>query len=105
MTDSVDPIRLARAARQLGLRDLRICLDSELVVRQLSGAYRVRNAVLAEKHAALRTLLSTFDRVSVEHVPRKENRRADEMANRVLDDVLKTPPAGAGKRKDAESPE
>lgn len=66
-----------------GAVDLR--MDSELVIRQLQGRYRVRNARLIPHYQRLVTLLGRFDPVTFEHVPRARNKRADELANLALD--------------------
>jgi len=75
---------LEEAAR-LGCRTLRIFLDSQLIVRQLQGSYRVKNANLKPLYGRVRELLEGFDRWRIGHVPRAENRRADELANRGID--------------------
>jgi ribonuclease HI len=72
-------------ALALGVRDLEISLDSELVVRQLTGAYRVRHPGLKPWFERARLLLARFEHWSVRHVPRAANSRADELANRALD--------------------
>lgn len=73
-----------------GTRGTVACVtDSELVVRQMVGAYRVRNARLAELHRRARELAATFERVTFEHRPRLAGRlgRADELVNRALDEA------------------
>ena len=60
-------------------------LDSELVVRQFEGRYRVRNHRLVVLYRRLRELASRLEAVAVCHVPREENRRADALANAALD--------------------
>jgi ribonuclease HI len=75
-----------KAALARGIDEIAIRLDSELVVRQLSGAYRVKHAGLIPLHAQAKALLRKFGRVDVRHVPRKENKAADAVVNRVLDD-------------------
>lgn len=69
-------------------------LDSELVVRQLQGRYRVKEPRLQSLHARVTMLLNAVPRHSFRHVPRKENARADELANEALD-AQEGPPAGA----------
>jgi ribonuclease HI len=59
--------------------------DSELMVRQLAGAYRVKDAKLQALYVKTRGLLNAMPGSSVEHVPRERNRDADALANRVLD--------------------
>ncbi len=73
------------SARSLGVRRLEVRLDSELVVRQMNGVYRVKSAALQTMHARARELTSGFESVTYRHVPRAENQRADELANRALD--------------------
>ena len=74
-----------QAALDRGIRRLAVRLDSELVVKQLSGEYRVKHANLQPLHRQARALLRAFDDVDVRHVPRKENAHADGLVNRVLD--------------------
>jgi ribonuclease HI/probable phosphoglycerate mutase len=63
--------------------DLR--MDSELIIRQLQGRYKVRNARLAPYYQRLTALLGRFGSVTIEHVPRALNKRADQLANLALD--------------------
>ncbi len=72
-------------ARRRGVTDLVVRLDSELLVRQLAGRYRVRNAALQPLAQRAIRLLSEFDRVRVEHVPRALNAHADRLANEAID--------------------
>jgi probable phosphoglycerate mutase len=64
---------------------LTIRSDSELLVRQMRGEYRVKDAKLQILHAAARRLLNGLPHVVFEHVPREENRAADALANRAMD--------------------
>jgi ribonuclease HI len=73
------------AAIELGVDDLSVRLDSELVVKQISGAYRVKNEGLIPLHAKAKVLLRKFAHVDVKHVPRKQNAAADALVNQVLD--------------------
>ncbi len=73
------------AALELGVDDLAVRLDSELVVKQISGAYRVKHAGLIPLHAKAKVLLRKFAHVDVQHVRRKENAAADALVNQVLD--------------------
>ncbi|MGH7684998.1 MAG: ribonuclease HI family protein [Vulcanimicrobiaceae bacterium] len=73
------------AALELGVDEIDVRLDSELVVRQLSGAYRVKQEHLIPLHAKAKTLLRRFPRSNVGHVPRKQNKEADALVNQVLD--------------------
>ena len=59
--------------------------DSQLLVRQLMGEYRVRSPVLRPLFARVRELLEEFPDVRIEHVPRRSNSHADRLANQALD--------------------
>jgi ribonuclease HI len=72
-------------ALELGCRHADVCLDSELVVRQINGEYRVKDAKIVPLHARARALLARFDDVRVVHVPREKNRAADDLVNAALD--------------------
>lgn len=65
---------------------LEVYLDSKLVVEQVSGRYKVRNADLQPLHQQAAQLLKGFARVTVSHVPRERNRGADALANRAIDE-------------------
>lgn len=73
------------AAAKRGIARLNVRLDSELVVRQLLGQYRVKHAALQPLHRRAKQLLRVFAEVDVRHVPRKQNALADRLVNRVLD--------------------
>ena len=72
-------------ARRHQVRELEIQLDSELVVRQLKREYKVKAAHLKPYHERALKELAGFERWSVRHVRREENRDADELANRGVD--------------------
>jgi ribonuclease HI len=76
-----------RAALELGVQELDVCLDSELVVRQLSGVYRVKHPNLIPLYTKVRALLRQFSRVEVKHVRRAENAAADALVNQALDEA------------------
>jgi ribonuclease HI len=80
-------IAALEAALGLGAREVELRMDSELVVRQLTGRYKVRNPRLIPLHKRILDLRSRFDRVAFVHVPRGENRVADKLANEALDNV------------------
>lgn len=67
-------------------KNIRIFLDSELLVKQINGIYRVRNSRLKELMKDVRKQLSMFDGYTVEHVPRSRNKVADKLANEAIDD-------------------
>ncbi len=72
-------------ARRLGAAELTVKLDSELIVRQLQGRYRVKAPGLKPLHARAKRLLQPFASVTILHVPREQNQRADELANQAMD--------------------
>ena len=74
-----------RRALELGCARVSVKMDSELVVKQLSGAYRVKDEKMIPLHAEVRRLLSRFASAVVEHVARSANRHADKLVNAVLD--------------------
>jgi len=72
-------------ARELGARKVRIRGDSELIVRQMRGEYRVKNADLKELYDEAQSLFHQFDEASIEHNYREKNTLADRLANRAMD--------------------
>jgi ribonuclease HI len=75
-----------RLARLMGAEEVDLVLDSKLIVEQLSGRWRVRDAKLRGLFDEARGLLAGFRRWSVTHEPRARNRAADALANLALDD-------------------
>ena len=75
-----------RRARELGARRVRVRADSLLVVNQQKGLWKVKHAALRPLSEEVARLAAGFERVTWEHVPRRRNRRADELANRAMDD-------------------
>jgi len=73
------------AVRQLGFHRVDIAMDSELVVRQLEGRYKVKNEGLKPLHAELMATLARFADWKIRHVPRGQNAAADALANEALD--------------------
>ncbi len=73
-------------ARQLGAKRLIVYSDSELLVRQMTGQYRVKNPDLKQLYDRAKSLEAQFDVVTIRHVPRAENRRADFLCNQALDE-------------------
>lgn len=73
------------SALALGARHVELRLDSELVVRQLQYRYRVRNPRLQPFFHRIIELRNRFEGFDVRHVPRDQNRRADQLANLALD--------------------
>ncbi len=68
-----------------GARELDVYTDSELVAKQFSGEYRIKDEDLKRLGILVRHLARGFRRLTVTHVPRERNTRADAEANRALD--------------------
>jgi ribonuclease HI len=77
-----------KRARELGIREVEVFADSELMIRQLGGRYQVRSPSLRPLYEQALRLLNDFSRVKLVHVPRKMNAAADEMSNRAIDERL-----------------
>ena len=75
---------LDHAAAQ-GIERLLVRSDSELLVRQMQGRYKVKSADLRPLHERARKLAHGLAYFAIEHVPREQNREADELANVALD--------------------
>jgi len=73
------------AARPFGARSVHVRADSQLLIRQLEGRYRVRTAHLVPLYDAARRLLAGYEEVVLEHVPRERNVEADALVNAALD--------------------
>jgi ribonuclease HI len=80
-------MRALELARELGGREVHLLLDSKLIVEQLAGRWRVKDAKLIPLWAACRQVLAGFDRWSATHVPRAQNSIADALANEAIDRV------------------
>jgi 6-pyruvoyltetrahydropterin/6-carboxytetrahydropterin synthase len=74
-----------RNARGLKVRKLDIYADSELLVKQVLGEYRVKNEGIKPLFAEVRQLLEGFESYVISHVPRELNSAADELANKAMD--------------------
>ncbi|MET0305361.1 MAG: ribonuclease HI family protein [Solirubrobacterales bacterium] len=75
---------IARAA-QMGAEELELVGDSELIVRQVKGEYKVKDATMRELHSEVKRALRPFDSWSIRHVRRELNTEADRLVNAVLD--------------------
>lgn len=64
---------------------LKVVSDSELLTRQVTGQYKVKNRALKVLHEQARALIAHFDSFRIEHVLRKHNREADRLVNQALD--------------------
>ncbi len=72
-------------ALRLGATHVDVRMDSQLVARQISGMYRVKNTDLKPLHTAVMALLARFAGYTVGHVPRELNKDADRMSNIAID--------------------
>ena len=72
-------------ALDLGITGIKVRSDSQLMVRQLNGQYKVKNAALVELYFSAIKLLSGFKKSTLVHVPREQNKEADKMANLAID--------------------
>jgi ribonuclease HI len=68
-----------------GVRRLKVCADSELVVRQVNGVYKVKHPNMKPLHAKVSALMRQLERVEVCHVRRCDNTLADALANEAMD--------------------
>ena len=81
-------LRGIELAGAYGGTELELIGDSELVVRQVEGRYKVKNAGIKPLHAEVKRALRKFDSWSIRHVRRAENADADRLVNEALDGVL-----------------
>ena len=72
-------------ARQLGASELELVGDSELIVRQVKGEYKVKDATLRALHGEVKRALQPFGSWSIRHVRREHNAEADRLVNQALD--------------------
>lgn len=77
-----------RRAQALGVTEVEVFADSELMIRQLGGRYQVKSPTLRPLYEEAVKLLKDFSRVKLVHVPREMNKAADEMSNRAIDERL-----------------
>lgn len=75
-------------AHEMGAREVEVYADSELMIRQLGGQYKVKSESLRPLYDEAVRRLREFDRVRLVHVPREMNRDADEMSNRAIDERM-----------------
>ena len=72
-------------ASRLGAAELKIFSDSELLVRQFNGEYKIKDAALKTLMAGIRKLAGGFKSITLSHVPRSRNEYADKLVNNILD--------------------
>jgi len=81
-------IRGLERARELGATRVLLRSDSRLLIEQLAGRWKVKNATLQVLHHEARSLIKGFEEVRFEHVRRERNVQADALANRGVDEWL-----------------
>jgi ribonuclease HI len=80
-------IRALERARELGGKKLHIFSDSDLMVQQMNGNFKVKHPGLRPLYDNARQLCKGFESVVIRHIPREENSRADRLCNEALDGV------------------
>ncbi len=75
-------------ARGLTHARIEVRMDSELIVRQMQGVYKVKHRDLKVLHARVCELVKTFASVSYLHIPREKNKEADALVNEAIDEAL-----------------
>lgn len=78
-------LRGIELAARHGATELELVGDSELIVRQVEGRYKVKDATMRELHAEVKRALQPFETWSIRHVRREHNAEADRLVNQVLD--------------------
>lgn len=73
------------AALDLGIEKLTCYLDSELVVKQIKGEYKVKNERMIPMYNMVMPLIKKFNSFEIIHIPRELNKRADQLANQAMD--------------------
>jgi ribonuclease HI len=68
-------------AANLGIKELQVCGDSQLVIYQMQGKYKVNSVKLIPLHEGAKTLASKFEKIEFKHVYRENNKRADALSN------------------------
>lgn len=75
-----------KSAQALGVKNLMVHMDSELVIKQINGLYKIKNAELMPHYNEIKDLAGQFDKITFNHVPRALNAQADKEVNRILDE-------------------
>jgi ribonuclease HI len=75
-------------AVQAGASKVGLLADSELLVKQLNGQYKVKNEGLKPLHQKVRELIAKIGSVEVKYIPRAMNKEADALANKAIDEKI-----------------
>lgn len=79
-------IKALEKASELGIREIKIFTDSELLVNQIKGTYKVKSHNIRELFFRVMELLKKFENVEIFHIRREENKEADKLANLAFKD-------------------
>jgi ribonuclease HI len=82
-------VRGLQVAKENNVDNIWVRTDSQLMVRQILGEYKVKSESIKGLHAEASEILKNFEKVRIEHIPREQNKRADELANQALDNKLR----------------
>jgi ribonuclease HI len=85
-------VKALEHAKEIGAKKLLINSDSELMVKQLNGEYRVKNEGLRPLYQQAVELCKHFDKVTIKHIYREQNSQADALCNEAMDDRSPTEP-------------
>ena len=81
-------VRSLQNSLKLGARRVKVYSDSELMVKQIKGEYKVKNPGLAPLYRQAMELISQLEAFNIIHIPRDRNKKADELANKGIDAAL-----------------
>jgi ribonuclease HI len=84
-----------------GIKRLRVQSDSQLIVNQVKGLYKVKHPDLRPLHERAKKMAATLEAFAIQYVPREQNREADALANAALDNTGGVKPAFASERSEA----
>jgi len=75
-------------AAKAGARKVKLFADSELMVKQINGLYKVKNEGLKPLHTKVKGLIARIGSVEVQYIPREKNKEADALANKAIDEKI-----------------
>lgn len=79
-------IKALEEAVKIKVNKIKIFSDSELIVSQINGSYKIKNEKLKQLYNRVRSFLFKFDKYFVQLIPREKNHEADSLANKGIDD-------------------
>jgi ribonuclease HI len=87
-----------------GIKRLRVQSDSQLIVNQIKGLYKVKHPDLRPLHERAKKMAAGLEAFTIQYVPREQNREADAAANAALDNTAGVKPSFAAERNPAQKP-